>query len=208
MKISVSFLKSNYDKLETIKKINNTDCDYIHVDVMDNIFVNNYTEDLIPYLNSCKKPLDVHLMVQDPLEYILDYKNLKPEYLTIHLEIDKDISFLLNKIKSLGIKAGIALNPQTPIDKLKPYLKDIDLVLIMSVQPGLGGQKFMPSCLEKIKSLVELKEKNNYKYLINVDGGINDITVKDVKTAQVDMCVSGSFICQAEDFQKQINLLK
>lgn len=145
MQISVSYLSSLYDKEKTIELINKTDAQYIHVDLMDGGFVShkNFTiNEVLDNLKDNKKPIDIHLMVFDPIIYIEKLATLKPEYITFHLEATKDIIKTIELIKNLGIKAGIALNPETNIMELMPYISFIDLVLVMSVAPGEGGQKF------------------------------------------------------------------
>lgn len=210
MKVSVSFLKSNYRKDETIRKIEKTNADYIHVDLMDGIYAgeNNIDmERLDCLLWNAKKPLDIHLMVKKPFELIKNIVYLKPTYVTIQVDIDDDIDEIIRYLKRKGIKVGIALNPDQDYKLLDPYINKIDQLLIMSVMPGLGGQKFMLSVLPKIKKMNNIRKLNNYKYVINVDGGINDTTIDLVKE-QVDMIVSGSYICCNDNYQKQIDKLK
>lgn len=209
MKISVSYLKSKYDLKTTIDKIEKTDAEYIHVDVMDGNFVDNKTygyEELESILKNTKKPLDVHLMVDNPIKYILDYKNLKPEFITIHSEINQNIEDLIDLIHSYGIKTGISIKPKTSIENIENLLYKIDNILIMSVEPGMGGQKFMDSIIYKIDILNKLRKENNYNYLISLDGGINNETIEKIKN--VDFAISGSFICMSDDYQKQIDLLR
>lgn len=209
MKIAVSYLKSKYDLKTTIDKILNTDAEYIHVDVMDGNFVENKTYDyqeLESLLKDTKKPLDVHLMVENPIKYIIDYKNLKPEFITIHSEINQNIEDLIDLIHSYGIKAGISIKPKTSIEDIENLLNKIDNILIMSVEPGMGGQKFMDSIIYKIDVLNKLRIENNYNYLISIDGGINNETIEKVK--DVDFAISGSFICMSDDYQKQIDILR
>lgn len=210
MKLSVSFLKSNYRKEETIRKIEKTSADFIHVDLMDGIYAgeNNIDmERLDSLLWNASKPLDVHLMVKSPLSLIKEIVYLKPTYVTIHVDIDDDVDKIITYLKRKGIKVGIALNPNQDYTLLDPYINRIDQLLIMSVIPGLGGQKFMLNVLPKIKKMNNIKKLNNYKYIINVDGGINDSTIDLVKN-QVDMIVSGSFICCSDNYEKKINKLK
>lgn len=206
MKVAISFLKSKYSLEDTLTKIDNTDAEYIHVDVMDGKFVPNTTEDFISYLKSTKKLLDVHLMVENPIDYILRYKDLKPEFITIHSEINYNIKDLIDLIKSYNIKAGISIKPNTKIDDIENILKYIDNVLIMSVEPGFGGQKFMDEVLFKIEELNKLRIENNYKYVISIDGGINDTNIDKVR--DVDFVISGSFICMSDNYQEQINKLR
>lgn len=206
MKIAISFLKSKYNTLETIEKIEETNAEYIHVDIMDGEFVPNKTDKFINILNNRKKPLDVHLMVSNPIPYILEYKNLKPGYITIHSEIDNNLNDLIDLIHSYNIKAGISIKPNTNIESIEKYLSIVDNVLIMSVEPGKGGQKFMDSIIYKIDILNKLRKEKKYNYIISIDGGVNDTTIE--KTKGVDLVISGSFICENDNYQKQINKLR
>ncbi|MBQ3021126.1 MAG: ribulose-phosphate 3-epimerase [Bacilli bacterium] len=209
MKVAVSFLKSKFDNKETIDKINETDSDFLHVDVMDGNFVErkNFSfNEFKEWSKDNKKLLDVHLMVENPINYIFDYKKLKPEYITIHSEIDKNLDDLIDLIHSYNIKAGISIKPKTSIEGIEHILSKIDNVLIMSVDPGKGGQKFNPSVLYKIDVLRKLREENNYNYIISIDGGINNKTIDKVK--DVDLVISGSYICESKDYQANINKLR
>ena len=211
MIVSVSFLKSNYDTKTTIKKIDDTSADYIHVDMMDGKFVKekNYTiGEFTKFFSNTSKPLDVHLMTMNPLKYLEAYASLNTEFITFHLEAVSDVQGTIDEIKNLGLKVGISIKPKTSIKKIEPYLTLIDQVLVMSVEPGKGGQVFMESSLTKIEKLVELRTKNNYSYLINVDGGINEETFPLVHDVEVDMVVSGSYICMSDNFEKQIESLR
>lgn len=206
LKVSVSFIKSRYDEKETILKINETSADYLHVDLMDGVFVsqNNYSfSDIKYFLEDNKKPLDIHFMYSKPKEYIEKYVSLKPEFITVHLECEENIDELIDYIHSFGIKCGISIKPDTALELLTPYLNKIEQVLVMSVVPGEGGQKFMPSVIPK---LIELKNIQS-DFIISIDGGINDETIHIVKD-YVDMVVSGSFICLNENYEKFIKILK
>ena len=209
MKIAVSFLKSKFNLKKTIYEIDKTNAEYIHVDVMDGNFVPNISciyNDVKDVLSNTNKLLDVHLMVANPSKYIMDYKNLKPDTITIHSEIDKNIDDLIDLIHSYNIKAGISVNPKTSIENIGQYLSKIDNVLIMSVEPGKGGQKFMDNITYKIDILKKLREDNNYNYTISIDGGINNETIKNVKN--VDYVISGSYICMSDNYQEKIDSLR
>ena len=203
MKISVSFLTSKNIKKDLLT-LDKTSTNYIHVDVMDSKFVEKENEPFkeLKGLN-LSKPLDVHLMVEDPLSYILKYKDLNTKYITIHHEIDKNKIELLDIIKSYNIKCGIAINPDTDIEVLKQYLDKIDLILLMSVYPGKGGQSFIEETTKRIKKVKEMIKGKNI--IINVDGGINDKSISKVQ--QADMVVSGSYILNG-DYEKQIKSLR
>ena len=205
IKISTSILGAN-NRIESIQKLNDTNTDYIHIDSMDGKFVPNEQMKLSEILELEKisrKPLDIHLMVENPEEYIQYLENKNIEYITIHIEINKDINKLINMIKSLNYKVGISLKPNTNINSLLPYLNKIDLVLIMSVEPGFGGQQFMPNSLEKAQELRNI----NKKITIEIDGGIKDTNIQEVKKI-VDIAVVGSYITNKENYQEAINILK
>jgi len=206
VKISASILSIKENLKENIAKLTDTDIDYLHLDVMDGIFVPNtafpieQVKDIINY----NKKLDVHLMVTDIKKYIDDFKILNPFYITFHYETKYDIISLISYIKSLNIKVGISIKPETDVKVLDKYLPLLDQILIMSVNPGAGGQKFMDSSIDKINYLKEQKTKNNYNYLISVDGGINDETIKLVSS---DIAVVGSFITNG-DYKENIKKLR
>ena len=205
IKISPSILSSN-NRIDTIKKLNNTNCEYIHIDTMDGIFVPNKQmdlEEIITLEKHTTKPLDIHLMTENPINYIKHLGNKNIEYITFHLEINKNINEIINKIKSLNYKVGISIKPNTKVDELIPYLDKIDLVLIMSVEPGFGGQKFIPETLEKTKTIRNI----NKDITIEIDGGINDSNINIIKK-HVDIAVVGSYIINNDDYNKAINNLK
>ncbi|HHW69503.1 MAG TPA: ribulose-phosphate 3-epimerase [Tenericutes bacterium] len=209
MKIAASYLAITDNLEENINLLDNTTIDYIHVDVMDGIFVQNKTYDyeyIESILKNTKKKKDVHLMVKDVYNYIDLYSKLNPEYITVHIELEQNLLDVIKYIKQKKIKAGISINPGTYIGKLDPYLSCIDLVLIMSVEPGYGGQKFLDSSIEKIYYLINKRKENNYNYVIEVDGGINDETINIIDKA--DIAVVGSFITNSDDYQKQVDKLK
>ena len=185
--------------MKKIKEIDSLHPDYIHLDVMDGIFVENKID--FNHL-TLTNPLDVHLMVQNVKKYVDIYAKMHPSYITFHLEAKKDTWSIIQYIKSKGIKAGIALNPQTPIERVKPYLKDIDMVLIMSVEPGKGGQTFIIEMKQKIEMLKKWKKDKNFTYIIEVDGGIHTDTAYLCKDA--DMLVVGSFITKHKNSKKAL----
>lgn len=209
MKISASYL-SAIDKKKTIDKLNDTNIDYLHVDYMDGKFVEDKSEtisDLKRILKDNKKPLDVHIMGYPTESLLNEFALFNTEYITIHLEVEKTKEFI-EKIKNYGIKPGLSIKPETPIETIYPFFEDIKQVLIMSVAPGLGGQDFIPESLEKIRILKEYIAKNNYDVLISVDGGINDDNINDLKAVEADIVVVGSFITNSDNYQEQINKLK
>ena len=191
MKLSISLL-SIKDRIEFIKKINDCNIDYIHIDVMDKTFVDNvaYSMEEIRKINAISnKKLDVHLMVNDPFKYIDNLRDMNIEYITFHVEIDKDINKLIDIVHGMGYKCGLAINPNTNIDALEPYISNIDLILVMSVMPGYGGQLFINSIYNKLESL-----RNKYKNItISVDGGINQDNIYKLRSL-VDMLVIGSYL--------------
>ena len=206
MKISTSILSIENDKIKIDKVINST-TDCIHLDIMDGKFVSSKTIDddlIISYLKKCQKPIDIHFMTYNVKEYVKKYVVLKPSYIIFHYETGENILDIIKYIKSRNIKAGIAINPKTDVNLIKDILPYIDLVLIMSVEPGRGGQEFMLSSINKINELVELKEK--YNFLIEIDGGINDKTISYLNG--VDIAVCGSYITNSDNYNEKIIYLK
>ena len=209
MRVNVSILSNDLKPIDIIKKLDNSKCDLIHLDIMDGKFVKNrtWTFSEIKKLTSYSHlPLDVHLMVEKPEKYIEDYALLNTNDIIFHYEAVKDIESMINLIKSYGLKVGIAVNPNTNVELLFPYLNKIDLVLIMSVYPGESGQSFIENNIEKIKILKEEIVSQEVKTLIEVDGGINDETALLCKEAGVDVLVSASFI--HKDIINNIEILK
>lgn len=208
MKVSASFLSCKNPAVD-LKKLNETDVDFIHVDVMDGKFVKKKTMPFREMRNIYKytdKRLDVHLMVKNPDKYIPLYAELNTEYITIHVEIGQDIDKMIKLIKKYGIKAGLAISPNTPVSDLVPYLPIIDLILVMSVEPGLGGQEFISSTKEKLKEVRTLLKEYKKSAVINVDGGVNDNTVSKCRDA--DIVTSGSYIVLSDNFQESIDKLR
>lgn len=201
--ISISILSIKED-INKIKEIDKLGADYIHYDIMDNEFVPNLSDlSKLPLLNTKK---DVHLMVYDIKKYIDIYKEIKPEFITFHVEATDNIQYYIDYIKSLNIKVGLSINPDTSIELLNPYLDQLDLILIMSVQPGFGGQKFIESSKEKLDALKVIRDINNYNYVIEVDGGVNIDTKEYCNSA--DILVVGSYITASDDYINRFNLMK
>lgn len=205
LEVSVSIIKSKYDLEKTIEEVNCTSCDYIHLDVMDGEFVPNKTfdiDEITILLRKNIKPLDVHLMCKDVRKNVIRYADLMPRYITFHLEAVENIEEMIELIHSYGIKCGISIKPETNVESLLPYLDLIDLVLVMSVEPGMGGQSFMMESIEKINRLRKINKRN---FKISVDGGINGDTVKYINS---DMVVSGSYICTSSNYEKAVLSLR
>lgn len=208
MLISTSFLDSK-NIVNDLVKLDSTDTDYIHLDIMDGKFVKNKTmpfREMKHIYKYTSKRLDVHLMVKNPEKYILNYALLNTEYITFHLEVNVDIEKNLKLIKSCGIKCGLAINPDTEVKELIPYLPLLDIILVMSVEPGLGGQQFIVSTVDKIKELRVLLLEYKSDIKISVDGGVNNETKKYCQ--ECDILVAGSYIINSDDFQKQIDSLR
>lgn len=209
MEIAVSYLSSKFSKEKTIRLIEQTAADYIHVDLMDGGFVphkNFVLPEVLTLLNNHSKDLDIHLMVFDPLIYIKDLASLMPKYITFHIEATKDVVKTIEKIREYNIGVGLAIKPNTDLYELMPYLSLVDLVLIMSVEPGAGGQEFIPTSVDRFQELSNFRATNNLVFKIEMDGGINDKTIKLVPN--LDIAVSGSFVCKGDDYVEQVNKLK
>lgn len=208
MKVSASFLSSK-NIPNDLRKLNTTDIDYIHVDVMDGIFVKNKTmpfsemKHISKYTN---KRLEVHLMVDDPIPFISQYSELNTEFIIVHVEARANVLEAIDKIKSYGIKAGISIKPNTPVSRLIPYLPFVDEILVMSVEPGEGGQPFIEETEERIKEIRTILSEYNMNIIINVDGGVNDKT--RALCSECDMVTSGSYITSSDDFQEAISTLR
>ena len=209
MKAGVSILSSSIKAEDIVKKLDGSSADYIHVDIMDGKFVENKTwtySEVKKIVSYSSLPLNVHLMVKDPAKYIEDYALLNTTNLIFHYEAVKDIESMISLVKEYGLKVGIAINPETSEEVLFPYLKDIDVALVMSVVPGKSGQSFIENTLSKIKNLKEEIIRQGVKTIISVDGGINDETGLLCKEAGADMLVSASYI--HKDIVNNIKVLK
>ena len=210
--IAPSMLSSDFGRLvKEIELINDSSADWFHLDVMDGVFVPNITFGspvLEIFKKFSKKPLDVHLMIVEPENFIDKFSNYKPQTLTIHIEATKNLKSSLNKIKKLNIKAGLAINPDTPVLDLEPYLDEIDMVCLMGVFPGFSGQKFIKSTTQRLKELRKLIDKNKSKTLIQIDGGVDLSNIKELASAGADILVSGSCIFRSENPNSMIDSLK
>ena len=214
IQISPSILSADFSQLgNEIKRLEEGGADMIHVDVMDGHFVPNLTvgPPVIKALRKqCSIKFDVHLMISPVHKYIEAYADAGADIITIHPEATENLEESISKIKSLNKKVGVSLNPESKLDLISNYLEKIDLVLIMSVNPGFGGQKFMPEVLDKVKQLKEIKSKNNMNFDIEIDGGINFDNCQSAIEAGANILVSGTTVFKSNngDIKKNINLLK
>ncbi|MGV8017678.1 MAG: ribulose-phosphate 3-epimerase [Ignavibacteria bacterium] len=211
-KICPSILSADFGKLaEDIKSVESAGADIIHCDIMDGHFVPNLTfgPDIVSKVNEITNlPLDVHLMINSPEKFIESFQKAGADYISVHLENNYHLNRLLNRIKDLKVKAGVAINPSTPVKALEYVLEYADFVLVMSVNPGFGGQKFVSNSLKKVKELKEIILKNNYNCLIEIDGGIGPANIKEVSDAGVDMFVCGASVFKSEDVKKSVAGMK
>jgi ribulose-phosphate 3-epimerase len=198
MLVAPSVLSADFGNLnQDVEAICQGDCDFVHVDVMDGHFVPNLTIGPVvvsAIAKSATKPLDIHLMVENNSFFVDLFAPLKPKFISFHIEEEKHPHRLIQKIRGLGISPAVVLNPHTPPEAIEFLIEDIDMVLLMSVNPGFGGQKFIPSVVEKTKRLKAMIEAKNPNCLIEVDGGVNDKNVKELESAGVDIVVAGSFV--------------
>ena len=212
IKISPSILAADFGNIEReCSLIDKSDADWFHLDVMDGIFVPNISFG-IPVVKAIRKmtskPLDVHLMITEPERYIEKFIDLGSNIISFHIEATNKLEENISLIKSKNIKAGIAINPDTPISELKDIISKIDLVCLMGVHPGFAGQKFIEKTLDRLKELKDLIESNNSKTLIEVDGGVKADNYMEIKSLGADVLVAGSYIFNAEDYNKVIRKLK
>ncbi len=211
MKVSPSIIATSFLTLkDTLSKLEKLDIDYLHLDVMDGVFVNNITfgpDIASEILGSTVLKGDTHLMIQNPEKYIDRFLDTGTEILTFHIESQGNKRSIIKRIRERGKKAGITLNPATPLFEIEPYLKEVDLVLIMTVHPGFYGQKFKNEMIDKLKAIKRIRDEKGLNFLIEVDGGINDKTAPLV-APYVDVIVSGSFIFKASNIEDSIAFLK
>lgn len=210
--VSPSILSADFVNLESeIKVLNKSEADWIHVDVMDGMFVPNITIGF-PVIKQIKKiaekPLDVHLMIVEPGRYLAEFKDAGADILTIHYEACAHLNRAIRDIKNLGMKAGVSLKPHTPVHLLEDVIQDLDLVLIMSVNPGFGGQKFIDNSYKKIQQTKELIKKSGSNALIEVDGGVGPSRSAKLVECGVDVLVAGSYVFGSEDPIQRIKNLK
>ncbi len=212
IKIAPSILSADFGNLaKDVKEICEGGCDLVHVDVMDGHFVPNLTIGPVVVEAVAKvatKPLDVHLMVENNTFFVELFAPLKPEYISFHIEEEKHPHRLIQKIRSYGIKPAIVLNPHTPPEAIEFLLQDLDMVLLMSVNPGFGGQSFIESVIPKAARLKEMRDRLNPNCLIEVDGGVNNENVYDLKVAGVDVVVAGSYVFKQTDRAAAIKSLQ
>ena len=212
MYVAPSILSADFGNLAAeIRAICEAGCDLVHVDVMDGHFVTNLTIGPVvvsAVAKAATKPLDIHLMVENNSFFADLFLPLKPKFLTFHIEEEKHPMRLIDHIRKNGVSPGIVLNPHTPVSAIEHIIDEVDMVLLMSVNPGFGGQKFMPVVLEKTRALRELIERKNAKCLIEVDGGVNGLNAPDLEEAGADVLVAGSYIFSSNSYEQAIRAIK
>jgi len=212
MYVAPSILSADFGNLAAeIRAICEAGCDLVHVDVMDGHFVPNLTIGPVvvsAIAKAATKPLDIHLMVENNSFFADLFLPLKPKFLTFHIEEEKHPMRLIDHIRKNGVSPGIVLNPHTPVSAIEHIIDEVDMVLLMSVNPGFGGQKFMPVVLEKTRALRELIERKNAKCLIEVDGGVNGLNAPDLEEAGADILVAGSYIFSSNSYEQAIRAIK
>ncbi len=212
VKIAPSLLSADFTKLaEQIKMVEEAGADWHHLDVMDGRFVPNITFGPIiveAVKRIAKLPLDVHLMIVDPEKYIPTFIDSGADWITFHYEAVNDVPAIVSEIRRFNVRPGVSINPETPLNKIVPYLDSIDLVLLMSVHPGFGGQDFIPKTIDKVVELVQLRDNYNYSFLISIDGGVNLDNTKLIVDAGVDVLVAGSSIYGADNPAKVIKRMR
>ena len=210
--VAPSLLSANFADLKAeMDMINRSECDWLHIDIMDGVFVPNisFGFPVLKYVAQlCRKPLDVHLMIVQPEKFINEVKALGAYTMNVHYEACPHLHRVIQQIKEAGMKAGVTLNPSTPVCLLEDIIRDVDLVMLMSVNPGFGGQKFIPHTLDKVRALREMIKRTGSHALIEVDGGVNRETGEQLRKAGVDILVAGSAVFKAADPTEEIHVLK
>lgn len=212
MLVSPSLLAADFTNLgKDIEMINGSDADMLHLDVMDGVFVPNISFGF-PVLKDvariCTKPLDVHLMIIEPEKWVSQVRDLGAQIMNVHQEVCLHLYSTIAHIHEAGMKAGVTLCPATPVSTLEDIIGDLDMVLLMSVEPGFGGQEFIPHTLEKVRQLKDLINRSGSKALIEIDGGVNENTGRQLADAGADILVAGSYVFKAPDPEKAISLLR
>lgn len=211
MIVSPSLLSADFGNLaRDIEMINQSNAQMLHLDVMDGVFVPNisFGFPVIKYVQQlCRKPLDVHLMIVEPQKFINEVRNCGAELMNVHYEACNHLDRVVQQIHDAGMKAGVTINPATPVCLLRDIVEKLDLVLLMSVNPGFGGQKFIPNTLNKVRELKALIQEKGSHAVIEVDGGVNDVTGRQLAEAGADVLVAGNYVFKAEDPLKAIDTL-
>lgn len=212
MKVSPSLLAADFMNLrKEVEMINESCADYLHLDIMDGVFVPNisFGFSVLDHLGKvCRKPMDVHLMIVEPDKWISQVRDTGAYLMNVHYEACRHLHSTVQRIHAAGMKAGVTLNPATPVCMLEDIIQDLDLVLLMSVNPGFGGQPFIHHTLEKTRSLRSLIERTGSHAEIEIDGGVNDKTGKELSEAGADILVAGSYVFGAEDPKERIEILR
>lgn len=212
MKLAPSILSADFSALaDDVKKIERGGADYIHVDVMDGHFVPNISFGaavMKSLLGHTEIPFDVHLMIENPDQYIDDFVTEQTAFITVHQEACRHLHRTLQHIRTKGVKTGVSINPATPVSALSCILEETDMVLIMSVNPGFGGQKFIPSALKKVRELDQIRREQNLHFLIEIDGGVNLENAEEIARAGTDIAVAGSAVFHAENVEERVWALK